>query len=188
MTARRFVVTAEHQGSSELLTQLAAGSLDGTWRLEPSQSSASIRTKSVWGLVTVKGVFTDLRGEATVAHGAVTATITISSGSIDTKNRKRDNHLRSADLLDSERFPDITFALDSVTPSASGIKVSGSLTVQQVTKPLVIDLAFTAANDSTITLAGSLQVNRSDFGVDWNQLGMASMVNTVDLAATFARG
>ena len=64
--------------------QLADGSLAGNWRLDPARSTATLRSKSMWGLVPVKGVFRDLDGGATIsATGEVTGRITLATGSLD---------------------------------------------------------------------------------------------------------
>jgi polyisoprenoid-binding protein YceI len=70
---------------------LRDGKLAGRWTLDPSRSKISLRSKSMWGLVAVKGVFGQVEGHGTVsAAGAASGTITVASASIDTKMKKRD--------------------------------------------------------------------------------------------------
>src|ERR1019366_4158407 len=83
------------QSSTALFATLAQGSLDGAWILDPSKSSVLLKTKSMWGLARIGAVFTDLQGEVAVVAGAVTARVAVGTGSIDTKNAKRDEHLKS---------------------------------------------------------------------------------------------
>ena len=72
----------------------------------------------MWGLVPVKGVFRQVTGEGTVSPaGQVTGRVAVAAASVDTKNEKRDTHLRSADFFDSDNYPDITFTVNQATPA-----------------------------------------------------------------------
>jgi polyisoprenoid-binding protein YceI len=175
------------QSPTALLTTLAEGSLDGAWTLDPSKSSVSLKTKSMWGLAKINAVFTDLQGEIAVVAGAVTARVVVGTGSIDTKNAKRDKHLRSDDLLATDTFPHLIFVLDSVAPSPTAIQANGTLTVRDQTRPIVFETTVSAAGDSEITVTSELDVDRGDYDVTWNQLGMARMNNSVSIKAVFTR-
>ncbi|MFB7510289.1 YceI family protein, partial [Streptomyces broussonetiae] len=84
----------------------------GTWQLDPSASAVSLRHKTMWGLVTVKGAFTAVSGAGEVRpDGSATGTVTLEAASLDTKHAKRDTHLRSADFFDADQHPEITFAV-----------------------------------------------------------------------------
>lgn len=170
-----------------LRARLADGSLAGMWRLDEARSSVGLRTKSMWGLAPVKGVFGDVSGEGLLSEdGRVTGRLLVGSASIDTRNKRRDDHLRSADLLHSEAHPHIVFTVESVTPKGDQATISGKLRVhghsRQVTFPATI-----TASDEEIRIDAELEIDRSDYGVTWNQLGMASMRNTITVAAVFVR-
>jgi polyisoprenoid-binding protein YceI len=173
--------------SSALQELLRDGKLAGSWALDAARSEIGLKSKSIWGLVPVKGVFREVTGTGTVsAAGDATGTITVAAKSIDTKNKKRDEHLRSADFFDVARTPDITFAAEQVTPSAEGVTVSGALTVLDRTRP--VSFAARVSGDETqVVLDGETEVNRADFGLTWNQLGMTSMNNTITVHAVFTR-
>jgi polyisoprenoid-binding protein YceI len=142
----------------------------------------------MWGLVPVKGVFGQVSGQGTVsAAGDVSGAMTVSAASIDTKNKKRDTHLRSADFFDSDTYPDITVTVNQARLSGQGVTVSGSLTVRDLTKPLTFDATVSAASDSEISLDAEVPVNRTDFGLTWNQMGMASVHNTITVHAVFTK-
>src|SRR5260221_8242441 len=80
-----------------LQTLLRDATLAGNWTLNPSKSTIGLRSRSMWGLAPVKGVFREVTGTGAVSPaGEVTGTITAGSASIDTKNSKRDAHLRSS--------------------------------------------------------------------------------------------
>ena len=166
---------------------LRDGKLAGSWTLDAARSQIGLKSKSIWGLVTVKGVFREVTGTGTVsAAGDATGTITVAARSIDTKNKKRDEHLRSADFFDVARTPDITFAAEQVTPSAEGVTVSGTLTVRDRTRPVSF-AARVSGDEAQVVLDGETEVNRADFGLTWNQLGMTSMNNTITVHAVFTR-
>src|SRR6516162_1692936 len=126
---------------------LRDGQLAGSWALDPSKSEIRLRSKSMWGLVPVKGVFTDVSGTGTVSpSGAVSGTITVAARSIDTKNKKRDKHLRSADFFDADNHPGITVSVDGIAPSGAGAQVTGTLAVRDRTRPLSFDAKVSAAD------------------------------------------
>jgi polyisoprenoid-binding protein YceI len=142
----------------------------------------------MWGLVPVKGVFREVTGNGTVsAAGEVAGVITVAAGSIDTKVKKRDDHLRSAELFDVDSHPHITFAVKQVQPSGQGVTVAGDLTVRDTTRPVSFAARISSAGEAEVSLDGEVRVNRADFGLTWNQLGMASTDNTITVHAVFTR-
>ena len=142
----------------------------------------------MWGLVPVKGVFRQVSGQGTVsASGDVSGTMTVSAASIDTKNKKRDTHLRSADFFASDTYPDIIFTVNQAKPSGQGVTVSGSLTVRDRTRPVTFDARVSVISAGEVSFDAEVQVDRSDFGLTWNQMGMAAMHNTIIVHAVFAR-
>ncbi len=167
---------------------LQDAALTGNWTLDASRSTVGLRSKSMWGLAPVKGVVRQASGQGTVSPtGDVSGTITVSAATIDTKNKKRDTHLRSADFFDSDTYPDITVTVNQARPSGQGVAVSGSLTVRDLTKPLTFDATVSDVRDGEISLDAEVQVNRSDFGLTWNQMGMASIHNTITVHAVFTK-
>jgi polyisoprenoid-binding protein YceI len=172
----------------ELQALLKDAALTGTWTLDASKSTIGLRSKSMWGLVSVKGVFRQVSGQGTVSPaGDVSGTMTVSAASIDTKNKKRDTHLRSADFFESDTYPDITFAVNRAGPSGQGATVSGSLTVRDRTRPVTFDAQVSVVSDDEISLEAEVQIDRSDFGLTWSPMGMASMHNTITVHAVFTR-
>ena len=167
---------------------LREGQLAGDWTLDPARSQVRLRSKSMWGLAPVKGAFGQVSGSGTVSPaGEVRGTITVGAGSIDTKNKKRDEHLRSADFFDAENHPSLTFSVDGITLSGGGARVTGTLSVRDRTRPLSFDAEISAFDGAEVWLDAEVKVNRADFGLTWNQLGMASMHNVITLHAVFSR-
>ena len=166
---------------------LTGGVLAGEWALDPRNSSIRLKTKAM-GLVPVNGVFREVSGTCTVsANGQVSGVVTITAASVDTKNARRDTHLRSADFFDSDNNPDITFAAHGVRPSGQGATVTGALTVRGATLPLSFEAAASVQGDDEVRFDAVVLINRADFGLTWNVMGLASMKNTLTIRATFVR-
>ena len=167
---------------------LKDGTLTGEWVLDPGKSSIKLLNRSVWGLVPVRGVFRELSGSGTISpDGQVSGTVTVAAASINTKNARRDKHLRSADFFDSANNPDITFTADGIRPAGQGVAVTGALTVRDRTRPLSFDAAASVNGDGEIWVDAEIHVNRADFGLTWNQMGMAGVNNTLAVHAVFTR-
>jgi polyisoprenoid-binding protein YceI len=167
---------------------LTDGVLAGDWVLDPHTSSIRLKSRSMWGLVRVNGVFREVSGNGTVStDGEVSGTVTAAAASIDTKNPRRDTHLRSADFFDSDSNPDITFTADGIRPSGQGVAVTGALTVRGRTRPLSFEAAASVQDDGEVWLDAEVRINRADFGLTWNQMGMTSMNNTLTIHAVFTQ-
>ena len=174
--------------ASETEALLADGKLAGAWTLDGARSSVGLRTKSVWGLVKVKGVFGQVTGAAVIsAAGEATGTITVAAASIDTGVKKRDDHLRSADFFDAAKYPDITFSATSVTLSGENATVAGTLTVRDQTRPVTVSGAVSANGTGEISLDAEIPVNRGQYGMSFNQLGMMSLDNVIAIHAVFTK-
>ena len=155
-----------HMTAPALQALLQDGALAGEWVLDPHTSSIRLKSRSMWGLAPVHGVFHKVSGHGTVApDGQVSGTLTVAAASIDTNNTRRDTHLRSADLLDSANHPDITFTADGIRPSGQGVAVTGKLTVRDQTRPLFFDAAASVQGDGEIWLDAEVPINRADFGL-----------------------
>jgi polyisoprenoid-binding protein YceI len=173
--------------SSALQALIQDRNIAGSWTLDTARSEVRLKSRGMWGLAPVKGVFREVAGNGTVsAAGDVTGTITVAARSVDTKNKKRDEHLRSADFFDAANHPDITFTVDGIKPGNGGVRVTGRLTVRDQTRAVSFAATVSSA-DGEAWLDGEIQVNRADFGLTWNQMGMASMRNTITVHAVFTR-
>ena len=172
-------------GLPELLKDAA---LAGEWVLNASRSTLSLKNKSIWGLVPVNGIFHQVSGTGTVSPtGDVTGDFTVAAASVDTKNTRRDNHLRSADFFDSRNYPDITFTSAQIRVSGAGITVTGMLSVRDRARPVTFDGMAAIHDDGELWLDAAVRINQADFGLTWNFLGMVSMNTTIAVHAVFAR-
>lgn len=146
--------------ATALQALLKDGVLAGEWVLDPRQSSIRLKSKSVAGLVRVNGIFREVGGNATVsADGEVSGTLRVAAASIDTKNTRRDSHLRTADFFDSASYPDVTFTADGIRPSGAGVAVTGALTVRDHTRPLSFDAAASVQGDGVIWLDAEVRID-----------------------------
>lgn len=106
---------------------------------------------------------------------ATTAEATIQAASINTMQPDRDKHLRTADFLDVEKYPTLTFKSKSIKQEGVTYLLTGDLTLHGVTKEIVIPLVINGPVKSpmggkeVIGLSGQTKINRQDFGVSWNK-------------------
>jgi len=154
------------------------------WSFEPGHTAAHFRTRHM--MVTwVRGGFTDIHGHVELdpddlTKGAVEARIDVAT--LWTGEKGRDAHLLSADFLDAEHHPQITFRGDRVTAlGATELRVTGDLTIRGVTRETSLDVEYLGTWSTPywdgeqdlgpIRRAGfraTTRINRHDFGVSWN--------------------
>lgn len=171
-----------------LRARLADGSLAGIWLLDPARSTVRLHSRGMWGLVPVKGTFSDVSGEALVAaDGTTRGRMTAASASIDTRNKQRDEHLRSADFLHSDAHPQIVFTAERLTPAGDGATVAGTLQVHGRTRPLSVSVTITAEGDDEVRIDAEVRIDRFDFDMTWNRMGMAAKNSTITVSAVFLR-
>jgi len=167
---------------------LKGAALAGEWILDASRSTVSLKNRSVWGLAPVTGVFRQVTGEGTVSPtGEVSGAITVAAAAIDTKNARRDTHLRSVDFFDSDHYPAITFTVAGIRPSRQGVTVTGTLRVRDRARPLTFDATAAVRGDGAVCLDAEVQIKQADFGLTWNLLGMVSKDNTLIIHAVFTK-
>lgn len=178
---------SEQLTSSALQAQLQDGSLAGSWTLDPAKSEILLKSRHNWGLSPVHGVFREASGGGTITPaGDVSGVIAVVAASVDTKNPRRDKHLRSADFFDIDNHPEFTFTADSASPAGDGVRITGNLTVRGSTRPATFDAKVALAGDE-LQLDGEIHVNRADHGLKWNFIGVASMHSTIVVHAVFTR-
>ncbi|MBO4259156.1 YceI family protein [Streptomyces griseorubiginosus] len=161
----------------------------GLWQLDAAASTVALRHKTMWNLVTVKGTFTGVGGQGEVkGDGSATGTITLDAASLDTKNKKRDEHLRSADFFDVDNHPEITFAVRSAElRSGDTVEVTGQLTVRGISRPQTVTARLAGKDADALTLDTEFTVDRAEFGLGWNQMGMIRGLTTVTATLRFVR-
>jgi polyisoprenoid-binding protein YceI len=161
----------------------------GTWELDQSGSSVTVRNKHTWGLATVKGAFARLSGHGEVQpDGAVHGTVTLDAASLDTRNPQRDKHLRSADFFDVDNHPAITFTVQDADLQADNtVRVTGQLTARGISRPHTFDARLVTADAGVVQLAADFVVDRAEFGMNWNRMGIIRGLTTVSATLRFTR-
>jgi polyisoprenoid-binding protein YceI len=154
----------------------------GTWNVDPIHSSIEFHVKHL-GIVTVKGVFTDFQGSLHVAPDGASAEGSVKVASVDTREDKRDGHLRSPDFFDAEQFPEITFESTSITSTGGDeFQVVGDFTIHGVTHTLTLSATLEGAETDhegkeRVGLSANGQINRTDYGMTFNMaLGSGNVV------------
>ncbi len=147
----------------------------GTYTIDPSHSHVGFAVKH-FGLAKVRGEFTSFEGTVTIAEDPTQSTVavTIQADSFDSRDEGRDAHVRSADFLDVESHPTLTFTSTSVRPDGDDWIVTGDLTVRGTSRG--VDLRTTFDGEivdpygmGRIAFAASTRIDRTDFGLTWNQ-------------------
>jgi polyisoprenoid-binding protein YceI len=156
---------------------LAASTPTATvWSIDPIHTHVEFAVRHMM-IATVKGRFAEVEGsivldEANPANSSVEAKI--GAASIETKEPNRDAHLRSADFLDAENHPYLTFKSTRVeTDGSGGFEADGELTIRGVTRPATLKGEYLGSNKSPygFQVAGfsaTTKINRKDFGLNWN--------------------
>jgi polyisoprenoid-binding protein YceI len=146
-----------------------------TWTLDPSHTTIEFVAKHMM-ITTVKGRFTEFQGtivadEANFADSTVEATM--KAASLDTRAEQRDVHLRSADFLDVEHYPDVTFRSTRIEGTREKFKLTGDLTIRGTTKPITLDVTFEGTGKdpwggTRSSFSASGKFDRRDYGLTWN--------------------
>lgn len=147
-----------------------------TWRIDAAHTDITFSAKHLM-ITTVRGTFGEVAGtleideaDPTVARGE----IRVQAASLQSGFEARDNHLRSADFFDVERFPEIVVRFDGVEPvKGDRYRVIADLTIRDVTRPATFDVehigeAVNFQGGRHIAFTVSAKLNREDWGLNWN--------------------
>ena len=180
-------MTTENGNQSTAAATASAG--PASFQLDPAASAVTISHKTFWGLGTVRGSFTKLGGSGEIlSDGSGHGRLEIDAASIDTKNAKRDEHLRSKDFFNAGDHPQIVVDLPQIArPGADSVATTGTLTVAGQTRPLTLTVRVTEATDQAITLTADAEFDRADYGMSWNQLGMIKGKAHASVVARFVK-
>jgi polyisoprenoid-binding protein YceI len=146
----------------------------GVWEIDPGHTEVAF-TGRHFMVTKVRGRFTDVRGTVQIAEDLRESNVdvVIAMASVQSGNPARDEHLRSAELFDVERYPEATFRSVEVEWHGSSGVVHGDLTIQGVTRQVPLVVTFEGyvrdpwGGDRAIYSAAA-QINREDYGITWN--------------------
>jgi polyisoprenoid-binding protein YceI len=148
-----------------------------TWNLDPVHSVAEFKVKHMM-ISNVKGQFPKVTGKLTLDESELTKSqveATIEAASIETRDPQRNAHLKSADFLDVEKFPTLSFKSTGVRRIGDGeLAVEGDLTIHGVTRKVVFSVegptppAKDPWGNARIAVSATTKISRKDFGLTWN--------------------
>ena len=148
-----------------------------TWNIDPVHSHAEFKVRHMM-ISNVKGEFKGLKGTLKLNDSDLTQSavdVSIDAATIDTGEAQRDGHLKTADFLDVEKFPTLTFKSTRVVKGKAGeVVVSGDLTIHGVTRNVELAVEGPSApmkdpwGNTRIGLSATTRINRKDFGLTWN--------------------
>ena len=150
-----------------------------TWKIDPTHTSVDFSVKHMM-ITTVKGRFSEVEGMVTTAGeaGEWSVDVRIAAASIDTRTGQRDDHLRSADFLDVETYPELTFKSTRVEGAFAEVgdrfKLHGDLTIRGTSRPVVLDATYEGRGrdpwgGERLSFNAATRIDRREFGLVWNQ-------------------
>jgi len=150
------------------------GYVAGTWAIDPVHSEVSFVVRHMM-VSKVRGRFDKFEGTIVTGDDPLSSTVTASVDldSISTGQEQRDAHIRSADFFEVEKYPTMTFTSTAVKEGEEGLVLEGDLTLKGVTKAVAFNLEVNgvgpdAYGGTRIGFSATTQINRKDFGVDFN--------------------
>ncbi|HEX3787857.1 MAG TPA: YceI family protein [Pseudonocardiaceae bacterium] len=190
--ARTAMVTAS--GSAPLgavaLTRVGGGAElpeAGTWTIDPAHSAILITARHM-GIASVRGRFAEFGGQLEVGRPAESSTVTakIQAASIDTGNKMRDDHLRSADFLHVDQYPVIEYQGTGIVPvGGENWRLQGDLVLNGVTQPVAMELTFLGVGadpwgGTRASFHAVTDLKQGDFAITFNQTlaGGITMIGT----------
>jgi polyisoprenoid-binding protein YceI len=149
-----------------------------TWEIDTAHTSAQFAVKHLM-VSTVRGTMGPVTGTVTLDDSDLTkssTTASVDTKGVDTRNEKRDEHLRNPDFFDVAKYPAMTFTSTRVEKVADGkFKVTGNLTLRGVTKPIVLDVEGSPTplqdpfGNTKLGGVATTRINRKDFGLNWSK-------------------
>ena len=147
------------------------------WQIDPAHSAAHFSVRHLM-ISNVRGEFTNISGSALFDPSDLSKSsveVTIEAASLSTREPQRDQHLRSGDFFDVEKYPTLTFRSTRVEPRGQEFfKLAGELTIHGVTKEATFDMEGPTPTvkdpwgNVRAGVTGSTKINRKDFGLVWN--------------------
>lgn len=155
----------------------------GKWILDPTHSEVQFKVKHLV-ISTVTGTFKVFDGSLETENddfSNANISFSLNVDSIDTNQADRDNHLKSADFFDAEKYPVIQFKSTSFTKNGDDYKLNGDLTIKDTTKPITLDVEFGGIatdfyNNEKAGFEVAGKINRKDYGLTWNGVTEAGKI------------
>ncbi len=161
----------------------------GVWSLDRDRSVVGFSIKNFWGLLSVKGRFTDVSADGQITgQRAIFGRLDIQVASLRTGIGKRDEHLRSADFFDADRYPEISVEVTGIESGAGdAANLQATFSIKGVTAPVPLPVEVSTLDDGSVRVTARTEIDRDQFDIGWNRLGMVAKTATVSADAYFAR-
>jgi polyisoprenoid-binding protein YceI len=168
---------------------LASSDAAGVWTVVRDRSTIGFANRTLWGAVNVKGTFSEFSGDGQLTpDGSVFGRVDVTADSLSTGIAKRDEHLRSADFFDVDRYPEISLVVTAAeVTGADRATLRATLTVRGVARPVELPVTVRPLDDGAVRLSTATKIDRTDFGVSGNMIGMLPSTATVSADLVFAR-
>ena len=145
----------------------------GTWRVDPKASKLTFSSRGMFGLAPVHGTFRAYEGELEIDGAGTRGELRIQATTLDTKNDKRDKHLRSADFFHVTEHPTVTFSLLELMPSSNGaLDLTGTLQIRDNQLRIQAPVHASQPAADRLRLDTKVSVDRTAAGVGWSKIGM----------------
>ena len=148
-----------------------------TWQIDPDRSSVEFRVKTFFGIATVKGRFSRYHGTLDLSEEPAIE-LTIEAGSLDTRNKRRDKHLRSADFFGADRYPYVRFVSDSAALDGDRLTVRGRLHARGASAPVDVD-AKVRRDGGELEIEAVAVADQSELGMTMRLLGLVGRPSTL---------
>lgn len=157
------------------MTSTAIADTQTTWTIDPSHSTVEFVAKHMM-ITTVKGRFAELAGTVVADETRFedsSVEVTFQAASLDTRSEQRDTHLRSADFLDVEHYPEVTFRSTAIRGAKESFELTGDLTIRGVTRPITLDVTYEGEGKdpwggTRASFSATGKFDRRDYGLTWN--------------------
>jgi polyisoprenoid-binding protein YceI len=146
----------------------------GVWTIDPTHSAIGFVARHLM-VTKVRGTFSDVSGEITIAANPLDSVVSASVGmaSVSTGDAGRDGHLLGGDFFDVEQHPNMTFRSTALAADGGSYRLTGDVTIKGTTRSVDFELEFdgVATDPWGNTKAGftaEAEINRKDWGIEWN--------------------
>jgi polyisoprenoid-binding protein YceI len=155
--------------------QTAPAGARTVWKLDPAHTLVEFSAKHLM-ISTVKGRIAGVDGVINIDENEPTnSTVeaTLDAKTLDTRIEQRDQHLRSGDFLDVEKYPVITFKSTDIQGDEQNFKLTGDLTIRDITRPITLDVTFEGRTKDPwggerVGFSATGKFDRRDYGLTWN--------------------
>jgi polyisoprenoid-binding protein YceI len=166
-------------------TEATAALATGTWRLDPARSSVEFHVRHFYGLMTVKGRFDQYQGTLDLQANPAIELI-VEAESLDTRQKRRDEHLRSKDFFHVAEHPRVRFASETATVEGDKLTATGQLHAAGRSVPVHVTGTVRPVDDEFEIDVSALADHR-ELGMTWSPVGILRAPSTLLVSGRLVR-